>query len=184
MYVGQGAPQIIVCRKGLYNFEKDFVWQSHALFYHECKTGWIRNIGGNEVLIKERCYLSVSLEPDVEASTGDAFDCLVGDLKSSSITCCFLLFQFFFFTNYYADCFLCIHECNTPVIILLVDHNIWDYACFKLAQDRTPWDICCCSGSASSTEAFVTKHTDSILSPAFLRISIVCNRKILPTILW
>ena len=49
------------------------------------------------------------------------------------------------------------HLCTTPVINFFVDHNVWEYASFKLAQDRTPKDMCCCSGIASSTEAFVTK---------------------------
>ena len=50
---GLGAPHIIVRWKGLYNFEKDFdCWIS----YHACKTGWISNIEGNAVLIKERCF--------------------------------------------------------------------------------------------------------------------------------
>ena len=44
--------------------------------------------------------------------------------------------------------------------------------------------MCCCSGSASSTEAFVTKYTESILGTAFLGISIVCNSRILSNIMW
>ena len=48
------------------------------------------------------------------------------------------------------------HACH----LLFIDHcrhNIWEYACINLAKGRTPFDMCCCSGSSSSTEAFVTK---------------------------
>ena len=70
----------------------------------------------------------------------DAIDYLVRDLKSSSITCCFLssLQALFFITHHPAYCLLCIYEYNMPVIIFFVDHSVWEYACFKLAQDRTP----------------------------------------------
>ena len=44
--------------------------------------------------------------------------------------------------------------------------------------------MCRCSGLAASTEAFVTKRTDSILGPAFLSINMVCNSKILPNKMW
>ena len=57
-------------------------------------------------------YLSLKL--DFDTFTGDLTDCLVRDLKSSSIACGFL---FFLLKNYSAYCFLCICECTTPVII-------------------------------------------------------------------
>ena len=92
--------------------------------------------------MKERRYCFIhSLKHDFDTFGGDATNCLVRDLKSLSITCCFHFSPFrvlFFLTHYSAYCFLCIYECTTPVINFFVDHNVWEYACFKMAQDRTP----------------------------------------------
>ena len=53
----------------------------------------------------------------------------------------FFSFQALFFftmTHYCANYFQCIYECTTPVITFFVDRDVWEYACFKLALDRTP----------------------------------------------
>ena len=70
----------------------------------------------------------------------DAIDCLVRALKvhPSLVVSFFSLQALFSITHYSAYCFLCIYECNMPVIIFFVDHSVWEYAGFALAQGRTP----------------------------------------------
>ena len=89
----QGAPQLVVCRKGLYKFEKDLFSGCHALFYLilSWMQKWmyhsISNIERNatSILMKERCYCCIHLlEPDLYTITEDSTDCLVGDFGSSS----------------------------------------------------------------------------------------------------
>ena len=69
------------------------------------------------------------------------------------------------------------------LVIFFVDYNTWAFSCYVLAQDRAPWDVCYCSGSASA-EALI-KHTLSILGSAFLSIRMVSDTggKILPNIM-
>ena len=120
----QGAPQLVVCRKGLYKFEKDLFSGCHALFYLilSWMQKWmyhsISNIERNatSILMKERCYCCIHLlEPDLYTITEDSTDCLVGDFGNSSH-----VVTIFFLHTVFCTCFLCIFECTTPVIIFLL----------------------------------------------------------------
>ena len=102
-----------------------------------------------------------SLDPDFDTFTDDATDCLVRDLKSSPITCYFLfsLLSRIVLSHalYSAHCFRCIYECSTPVIIIFVDHNVWEYACFKLAHQRQKHPKICAA-------AFKVLHPQQLFS--------------------
>ena len=53
LLLGQGAPQIIICRKGFTSFKRIMFSKSLAPFFPECKTWWICNVQGNAILIKK-----------------------------------------------------------------------------------------------------------------------------------
>ena len=79
--------------RGFITLKRILFCESHSLFYHACKTRWISNVEEISVLVKERCYCCIlCLEPDFNTITENSTDCLVGDLRSSSITYCFSLF--------------------------------------------------------------------------------------------
>ena len=86
---------------------------------------------------------------------------------------CFVL-PHIFFSLLFSVHFWMHHTCHH---LFCWSQYILVYDCFKLARDRTPLGMCSCSGSAASTEVFVTKHTDSILGSAFLSIRMVCYQR-------
>ena len=125
------------------------------------------------------------MELNFDTFIGDAIDCLVRDLKILSIPFCFLpsFFQaLFILTHYSAYCFLCIYGCNTPVIPFFVDHNVWGYACFSWPKTGR-LKLCTAALEVLHPLKLLLQITDSILGPAFISISMVCNSKILPTIM-
>ena len=72
----------------------------------------------------------------------------------------FVSFQaLFFLTHYSADCFLCIYECTAHVIIFFVDPNVWEYACFKLAQDTVTGRSKICAAAQSEAWALEKSFT-------------------------
>ena len=144
--LGQRAPQITVCWKGLCNVKEDFVWEIPCSLL-SCVPNWtIRNIEGNAVLIKERCFCFIhSLEPHFDTCTGDATqaDCLVSSWWDIWKVCPSLFVSFFlsFQACYFSHIVLPIVVCafmNAPrlpsSLLSIGDRNVWEYACFKLAQ--------------------------------------------------
>ena len=168
-----------VCWKGLWNFEKDFVCQISCSLLSWVQN-WMKlsNFEGNAVLIKERCYCFIhSLELDFETSTGpgDATDCLVRDLKPFR--------ALFFLMHCSACCFLCNYECTMPVIIFFVDHK-FRFIMYELCLPRaSSWSktghpkICAVLWKCLIHWSFFHKIADSILGPAFLSFSMVCNHE-------
>ena len=75
--------RLLFTGRGFVTLKRILFGESHALFYHACKTGWISKIEGNAVLVKERysCFVH-SLQPGFDTFIGNATDCLVRTLKS------------------------------------------------------------------------------------------------------
>ena len=119
-----------------------------------------------------------SVDPDF---AGDSADCFVGDVRRSSITCCFRFFPAI-------DCsltqmtsatdFCAFHKASLLVSSFLLTAT---HGCIPALS----WPItgrskmCSGSGSGAANVGFVTKQANSILGPgsAFLCCSTNCNCK-------
>ena len=137
-----------------------------------CKTGWISNVEGNAIHIKERCNFCTR----TFQYYWRRFNLLFGGRFEKFHQ---LLFQFFKFTQYSSYCFLCIFECTTDVIIIFFLQQMGAFLlCVCLTQDAFLYVL-----FALEVLHFVTENAHSILGCPFLRIHLVCNSEILPNII-
>ena len=124
------------------SFEKDFVLQIVCSLLWCMQKRWFSKIEGNTVLIKEGltayCLIHCFGTSIWYKYRWCNWLLKIWKVCPLLVVSVFPFYALFFLTHYSAYCFLWIHGCNTPVAFFFVDHNIWEYACLKLAQDRTP----------------------------------------------